>query len=148
MGKPCFMGLFFIFAPKGAFGSYYSRMEQKELFSKVMNRLKAEKRLRQIRRRVFIFSAIFVLSCLAFVPAVIYAWREFESSGFGSYFSLIFFDFKTIASSWQEYILTLLESLPVFGLAAVLVVVFTILSSLRALAKNLFKIRMSLNNGY
>ena len=65
-----------------------------------------------------IFWGIFFIGALAsFIGSGVYAISEFSKSNFGSYFSIIFSDTGTVALFWRELGLSLIESLPIFGIA-------------------------------
>lgn len=85
------------------------------LLGKILIRIQKEKQKMHIRKLV-IFSLFSSLSAAAVIPAFRYAQAGFLQSGFWHYFKLIFSDFGTIAGFWQNYALSLLETLPVFGL--------------------------------
>jgi hypothetical protein len=91
----------------------------------------------RFHRRVIIFAALTGLAALSFIPAWGELHRELTSSGFSSFASLLSSDTATLASYWKEFSFSLLESLPVFGLVAVLGALFTLLTSLRLLILNI-----------
>ena len=63
------------------------------------------------------FWGIFFIGALgSFIGSGVYAVSEFSKSNFGSYFSIIFSDTGTLALFWRELGLSLVESLPIFGI--------------------------------
>ncbi len=102
----------------------------------VLNRLKAEQR-KASRIKLGIFSVLALASLAAIFPAVNYLVSEFGKSGSSQYLSLIFSDWSTLASYWQDFALSLAESLPVLGIIAVLSSVFMLLNSIRIAIKNI-----------
>jgi len=105
------------------------------LFEKVMRRIELEKKA-QILRRYFIFTSVsFVAALILIFPA----WRAFRSNiaqtGFNQYISLLFLDSKTVLANWQDYSLTLLESLPIINAILLLAAIFAILFTLKLIAK-------------
>lgn len=64
------------------------------------------------------------------VPVFQYASEELSQSRFMQYLSLVFSDGGTLLSAWQEFALSLGESLPALGIAAVLITSFIFLGAL------------------
>ena len=81
-------------------------------------------------------TAMAVTALLA-VPVFEYAFQEFSQSGFFQYFSLQFSDSEIMLFSWKEFILSLAESLPSLGIAAVFMTVFVLLGSVLLVSKNM-----------
>ncbi|HRY63002.1 MAG TPA: hypothetical protein P5267_00110 [Patescibacteria group bacterium] len=108
------------------------------LLSVVMTRLEAEERraIARSRRRLF-FASLFLLASLgALIPVFRVAYTDLAASGFFQYLSLLFSDFSIIASSWQSYAFSLLETLPVLSLTLCFGVIFIFLAALRFLARD------------
>jgi hypothetical protein len=97
----------------------------------------ADAETHRFRRRIVFFAGLAMIAAASFVPAWRELSRELSSSGFSSFLSLLSSDTASFLADWKEFLMSLLESLPVFGLAAVLGALFTLLSSLRLLALNL-----------
>jgi hypothetical protein len=96
------------------------------LLDKVMLRIDRQKRLMAIRR--FSLVSAFLLIILA---AIIPIWQSFQfnmtQSGFDQYVSLLFYDFNLIIAEWQNFGLSLLESLPIISTVELLAVAFALL---------------------
>ncbi len=101
-----------------------ARLEDRVLIS-VREAAKAEDRKDHI-----VWGGFFLASVGFFCASIMYAVREFSTSSFGRYFSLIFSDLGSAMHGWKELSLSLLESLPVAGvvlvLASIVLVLFTI----------------------
>jgi hypothetical protein len=97
-----------------------------DLFNKIMLRIDKQKRCMVIRRFSLI-SGFLLLILVALVPV----WRSFQfdisQSGFDQYISLLFYDFNFIITEWQNFSLSLLESLPIISTIELLSVVFVLL---------------------
>src|SRR5580765_6350072 len=106
------------------------------LYSEVIARLETERRLLSARRRFTAGLALFVLFVAALVPAWSYLASQVAASGFGRYFTLIFSDFGAVTSNWQYFGMSLLESLPVLPVLALLAAFFGMLAALRIILKN------------
>jgi len=102
-----------------------------------MDRIHREKQLLTVRRRIFIFSFIFIVSIIAIIPVFHGLEKAISDSGFLQFLSLIFSDFKIVMTYWQSFALSLLESLPVLNLALFLVVVLAFLESIKFLVKDI-----------
>jgi hypothetical protein len=108
-----------------------------DLFNRVINRIQKERRLLILKRRMFIFSLSAVCSAIALIPAFKMVKTGFTESGFMQFFSLLFSDFKIVVAYGQNFILSLLETLPVMSLVILLVVVLVFLESLRFLTRDI-----------
>ncbi|HOZ36753.1 MAG TPA: hypothetical protein PLR18_02900 [bacterium] len=103
------------------------------LLTVVMARLAKEERraIARSRRHLFFVSLLLLGSLWAFFPAVKLVYTDLIASGFFQYLSLLFSDFSVIASSWQSYAFSLLETMPVVSLTLFLAVTFVFLFALR-----------------
>lgn len=112
-------------------------MNEKILFEKIMLRIGMEKNKIAIKRKIAIFSVMLAISFVCLIPASRAVYSGFADSGFTSLFSLIFSDTFLIMGFWQNFVLSLLETLPLneILITGVLSVVF--LSSLKFLFNNL-----------
>lgn len=107
------------------------------LFDKIMCRIEKEKNFLTLRRRIIIFSIGLIGSAITFIPAFAYARSGFVESGFYSFFSLIFSDTEIVLTYWENFLQSLLETLPAAGLAALLATVAVFLESLKMLVRDL-----------
>jgi len=127
----------------------FSRLESQEppaeLFDKIISRIEKEKRFAAVRRRIFIFSFGMIASLAASFFAFQAMRAAFIESGFIEFFSLIFSDSGVILAYWQNFLLTLMESLPVMSTAAMLGAILAFLGSLRYLAREIKIILTPLN---
>lgn len=106
-----------------------------ELFDLVMVRLSQEQKIVLIKKRLAYLSIFLVIATVAFFPAIVSLKNEIINSGFGQYLILIFYDFKTTLTYWQDYSLSLLETLPAISLAASLLIILTILALIRSISR-------------
>lgn len=107
------------------------------LFAKIMSRINNEKRQLARKRLVFIFSLFGLVGSLAaFIPTLNLVKDGFVSSGFITFFSLLFSDSEIVLVYWQSFMMSLLESLPVVSIVVLLAIVLVFLESLRFLARN------------
>jgi len=106
-----------------------------DLFAKVMACIAAERKRLTMRRKFLIGLVCFAATFTVGIPV----WQSFRSeiaqSGFVEYATLFFYDFKTVANSWQDFSLSLLESLPVVTTVEFLLVVLASLFSLKSMSK-------------
>jgi len=107
------------------------------LFESIVNRIHEERRILVLRRRIILFCLGFVVSAAAFIPAWKWLAADLSNSGFLQFFSLLFSDFKIVATYWQNFLMSLLETVPAMSLAVFLAAVFVFLESLNFLAKNI-----------
>ncbi len=78
-------------------------------------------RRRAARIQIGITATVALFSGVALISALSYAVQEFYASGFYDYLSLMVSDHNVIFSFWQTFSYLLLESLPSFAIAGVLV---------------------------
>jgi len=114
-------------------------MDEIALFQKIMLRIRAERKRMVLRRKITGFSIALAVSFLGLVPAIKMVYAGFAGSGFVQLFSLAFSDTAIILASWQNFVLSLLELLPITGLLAIGVALFTVLVSLKFLSNNFKK---------
>jgi hypothetical protein len=107
------------------------------LFDKVMGRIDGAKRLRNLKRRLAFFLVLLSLSIVGFVLAVWSTQLALAQSGFLEFFSLLFSDLGVVLTYWQTYLLSLLEALPVISLIVCLATLFTLLESLKLIARDI-----------
>jgi len=105
------------------------------LYDKIMLRLDRERKIASAKKWVFAGTFVLFVSLAASFPIWGMLQKESAQSGFAQYLSLVFYDFRTIPLYWQDFGLTLLESLPVIALAGTLSVLFALLASVRLLVK-------------
>ncbi|MCX6744107.1 MAG: hypothetical protein NTX82_01125 [Candidatus Parcubacteria bacterium] len=122
-----------------------------ELMGKIINRIAEEHRLIPIKQRIFLFSVGLAGSVIGFFPAFKMLKSGFAESGFLQFFSLIFSDAGILLANWQNFVSSLLETLPVMSLVIFLAVIFLVLEFLKLLSRdiktmfNKLNINMKLN---
>lgn len=114
-------------------------MDEKILFEKIMLRIGVEKKAISIKRKIVIFSVMLAVSFAGLIPAVKAAYSGFATSGFTQLFSLIFSDTTIVMSYWQNFALSLLETLPINGIMLSFVLSIMFFGSLKFLSNNLEK---------
>ncbi|MDD5110663.1 MAG: hypothetical protein PHI63_05645 [Patescibacteria group bacterium] len=102
------------------------------LLGKVLRRIDREKVLYAAKKRLVVFGVLFSGSVVAGIPMISAFQAQLAQSGFVQYVALLFSDFQSIVAHWQDFGLTLLETLPAITLAGTLTVILTMLISLRA----------------
>ena len=116
-----------------------------DLFPKIMQRIHREERgLLTLRRRIAIFSIGLIGSMAAFIPVFKMVQAGFFGSGFINFILLLFSDFEIIATYWQNFAMSLLETLPVMSLIMLLAIIFIFLESLKFLVRDM-KLAFNLN---
>ncbi len=101
------------------------------LLDGIMKRIEREQGSLKIKIR-FVFSLFAaVLMAGIFVPVWNNLQSEAAQSGFTQFISLLFSDLNSVLSSWQDYAMSLLESIPFVSLTVFLGIVFVLLFALR-----------------
>ena len=117
----------------------FSRLSAPEprpgLFGVIQKRIVREEKQRAWQR-VILFSFGILGSLVTIVPVFRSLQASVAESGFMDFFSLAFSDAGMVATYWQNFLLTLLESLPAIGIAAFLATIFTFFGSLRFLTRD------------
>jgi hypothetical protein len=90
------------------------------LLEKIIARLSYESQIKELRPKLWGAVALFVAGLGLFAVAGDAFLRAFIQTPTSHYLSLIFTDFKLIASNWQDYSLGILESLPLGSVAILL----------------------------
>lgn len=107
------------------------------LFEKITHHIREEQRLLTMKRRLVIFSIGIMGSLAAFIPVFKVVQTGFAESGFMQFFSLLFSDFGIVVSYWQNFAMSLLETLPITSLMMLLATVLVFLESLKLLIKDI-----------
>ncbi|HTL39490.1 MAG TPA: hypothetical protein VL306_01635 [Methylomirabilota bacterium] len=100
------------------------------LFEKVISRIKAERIVRAMRRRFVYALGFFILTLGVMVSLWQRLWLDLSQSGIPQYLSLVIYDSKAVLANWQDFGLSLLESLPITSVIVFFTVVFCLLLSL------------------
>lgn len=103
----------------------------KNLFTNIMHRIDGEQVHKVMRRRFFAVSSLCAVIAAFLIPAVSVVQQEFAQTGLVEYLSLIVSDFGEVVANWQDYLLGILESVPVTGIIELLTGVFMLLISLK-----------------
>lgn len=113
----------------------FSSLPQPEIPSglhrRIVERIANEQAWSIAKRRLVLGGAGMAISAIAIILTISLVWTSFAESGFYYFFSLIFSDAGIIATYWQNFTWSLLERLPVTGLALLLLTIASFLLSLR-----------------
>jgi hypothetical protein len=118
------------------FKNLYSIDPPENLGEAVLAKINAKK-IQSARIRLFSFGFVAVLSLIALIPAFQYAAQDFSQSGFYQNILLVFSDGEILISYWWEFAMSLVTSLPIFGITVLLGAVFVFLGSLKMAVKNI-----------
>lgn len=106
-----------------------------DLLNKIMSRLDKEKKLQALRKRLILVAASFLPLLAAAVPV----WRSFQlniiQSGLSEYMGLMLYDFKIVLANWQDFGLSVLESLPIISAVPMLALLLSWLLALKFAVK-------------
>ncbi len=103
------------------------------LLGAVMASVTFERRRAAFARRLPVLVSGLAASGAAAAYAVVLAVAEASRSGFGGFLSMLVTDTGLVLSSWQDYLLSLLDALPVAPLAGVCAALFVFFVLLRRL---------------
>lgn len=114
-----------------------------ELLNKVFSRLKHEQKRARIKKIAF-FSVGILSSVFIFVPMLISTIAEVQESGFAYIVSLVFSDFQAVITVWDDFLLSVLETLPIIHIAILFASIYLFLGSIKYFAKNIYSERIIL----
>lgn len=100
------------------------------LRDKVICRLEKERKLAVLRKKFWGWAIVSVLMAIACAMVERIFMLQITQSGFSEYLTLIFSDFQTVTGAWQDFVLSLLESLPALTTAELLATILAFLISL------------------
>lgn len=113
-----------------------ARRPPKGLFEKIIANI-GKKQLIIAKRKIAIFSLGAVIAIIVFIITFNILKFEFSHSGSVGFISLVFSDPVYVVDVWEDYLMFILESFPVFSAVAFLSVVLILLGSLRLLMQNI-----------
>ncbi len=116
------------------------------LLAKVLNRITKEKTKLTERRKFWFGVALGGLAVVASFWVWARFWAAISESGFIEYAGLAVSDFKILAVSWQDFALSLLESLPVVNFITSAGMLILVLLLVRFIAKYRSAITMRATN--
>ena len=107
------------------------------LYGRIIKRIELEQRKTSVYTRIVFFGVLASAAMIALIPAIRELYAEFAQSGFIQFVSLLFSDTGVIALYWQDFLMSLAETLPVFGIMGVAASMFIMLLSTRYLLSDL-----------
>jgi len=105
------------------------------LASKILARINDEQ-IKKATIRNIVFRFVGSFSFIALFPVIISLVSQLQNSGFWNYLSLLFTDTGTVALYWKQFSLSLIESLPLFGIITVAFLTLAVFISLRFINVN------------
>lgn len=108
----------------------------KHLKGLILARIAHETQKRQMRRKVLLLSGFFVAG-IGIVSSLAYFGSQIMTSDFFSIASLGLTDWGTVATHWQDFAESLLETLPVVSIIAILVPITAMLFLIKYYAEKL-----------
>jgi hypothetical protein len=116
--------------------SYFKINPPADLGRKIISRLQLEE-MKYLKRRLILCWFLFIFSALA----LFWVWRmlttTWSKSAIGIFLNLFLTDITIVFKYWQNFILAILESLPVIEMAIFLGFLWVFLTSLRVFIKTL-----------
>lgn len=95
------------------------------LLSKITNRIEYEKQLKILKPKLWSAAFTLLASIGLLVFASIYSWTAFAQTPISQFLHLIFTDSRLILDNWQDYVLSILENIPLGASALMLGAVLT-----------------------
>lgn len=93
--------------------------------------------------KMWIYSSVVIISLGGLIPAISDLSSQFANSGFYEYLSLAFSSNGSILSYWKEFVLSLVDSLPVTSLIFSFILLFIFFISTRLVMRQ-FKFKSQL----
>jgi len=113
-----------------------------ELESRILSRIGELGKLKVLKYKVAIFAASSAVSAVAAVFAFMILRTNLAETGFWQFLSLLFSDYQILAAYWQNYLMSLAESMPISSLVLLLMCIFIFCESVRLLANNAKKFKL------
>ncbi len=107
-----------------------------DLFGNIKLRIRHEERIMAIRKTA-VLSMVAILSIGAFVPFLNSTAVAVARSGLLQFVLLLFSDSEVVISIWQDYVLTILESLPITEIAVLLGTTLFLVYLIKNIAQNI-----------
>jgi low temperature requirement protein LtrA len=104
-----------------------------DLLNKVLHRIVQAERWETTKRRMGMALVVLIAMGILMIPAWISFQSDLTQTGFVFYVGLLFPDFHHVMMSWQDFVLSLIESFPLFGGITVLFLTFCFLWALQYL---------------
>ncbi len=109
----------------------------KDLLDRIFFRINKEQRKRVLRARIVSFGSISIIAAVVLVFSLGELQKEIAQSGFTNFISILFSDWGVISVYWKEFAISILESMPIFGMAAFLGSIFLFLASLKIFTRDI-----------
>jgi len=106
----------------------------KHLREAVFQQIDKEKAKKLFFKKLFLIVG-FTASAISSIATVAFFGKEILVSEFSSLILLGFSDIKIVGAMWQDYLLSLLETLPAFSIATILLPIFVFLILLKQYGK-------------
>jgi len=85
----------------------------KTLFDRIIQNIKAEENFIILRRKIMFISISTIISMSLFIFSIVLIRNKAVETGFSSFSSLIFSDFNIILQNRKNFIISLLETIPI-----------------------------------
>lgn len=108
-----------------------------ELLQATLGQIYNEQKFLNLKRRLALYYLGIIGSIIAFIPALKMVISEFSKSGFGVYLSLFFSDTKIVLTYWENFIYSLMETLPIMSLVGFALVVMFFLEFVKLACRDL-----------
>ena len=122
------------------------------LFERIISAIRKEQEIRQSKRLLFEFLALLIVSLIAVPFSFSVLSSQIQASGFLYFISAVITNLAAFFSAWQDFMLAILETLPVSGIlifsASIGIALFTLrlfLYKKRMLLKYLFNQQLIIN---
>jgi hypothetical protein len=105
-----------------------------DLLDKILFRISNEQHMAmsvRLKARLFISSVVAITMIICFIPAWNWFHGDITQTGFSQFLSLLFSDLGSVLNYWQDFSLSLLESIPFFSFLGILAVTFLFLFAIQ-----------------
>jgi hypothetical protein len=103
------------------------------------------KHARNLKIQSLFYSFVGILSLGSLVLVIISLNKQFSSSGFFQYASLVFSDGSLLALYWKEYLLSLTDSIPFATMGVAIFLMFSTLISIKKVARQYKNLLLTIN---
>jgi hypothetical protein len=107
------------------------------LFNKIITQIELEKNLAKIKKQLAIFSLISSLSLAGVILMFSLTQKGFVDSGFTQFLSLLFTDFEIVSAYWQNFAISLIDTLPIMRIILFAASLLVFVYSLKIISKDI-----------
>jgi len=117
-----------------------------ELFNKIMAEIDREKTIIYFRRNILLSLSLAIITTAGVLIGMSLFLKEAKSSGLFDFIALGFSDFRVIPQNFNEFMLSIVQALPIDTLVVILCLLAGVMGSIHSLARSIYGFKIFQNN--